>query len=49
VVKNTISARISEELYFSQEDLSTFKGYKCAVLKINNDYWKQVQDEKNRQ
>jgi len=41
--------RISEELHFSKEDLSTFEGYKWAVLKIDNDHWKQVQEEKNRQ
>ena len=49
VVKDVISARISEELYFSKKDLSTFEGYKRAVLKIDNDHWKQVQEEKNRQ
>jgi len=49
VVKNAIPARISEELCFSKEDLFTFEGYKQAVLKINNDHWKQVQEEKNRQ
>jgi len=49
VVKDAIPVRISEKLCFSQEDLLMFKGYKCAVLKIDNDHWKQVQDEKNRQ
>lgn len=49
VVKDAIPARISEELCFSKEDLSTFKGYKQAVLKIDNDHWKQVQEKKNRQ
>jgi len=49
VVKDTISTRISEELYSSKEDLSTFKGYKQAVLKIDNDHWQWVQEKKNRQ
>jgi len=49
VVKDTISTRISEELYSSKEDLSTFEGYKQAVLKIDNDHWQWVQEEKNRQ
>ena len=49
VVKNAIPVRISEELCFSWEDLSMFKGYKCAVLKIDNDHWKRVQNKKNRQ
>ena len=49
VVKDTILARISKELCFSKEDLSTFEEYKWAVLKIDNDHWKRVQEEKNRQ
>ena len=38
VVKDTILARISEELRFSRKNLSMFEGYKHAVLKIYNDH-----------
>ena len=48
VVKDTILARISEELCYSREDLSSFEGYKRAVLRINNNFWRQIQDEKNK-
>jgi len=48
VVKDTIPSRISEELRFSKEDLSTFEGYKWAVLKVDNDHWRQIQEEKNK-
>jgi len=48
VVKGAIPARISEELHYSREDLSSFEGYKRAVLRINNNFWRQIQDEKNK-
>jgi len=38
VVKDTILSRISEELHFSKKDLSTFKEYKRAVLKMDDNY-----------
>jgi len=38
VVKNTISTRISEKLHYSQENLSSFEGYKRAVMRINDNY-----------
>jgi len=47
-VKDAISTRISEELHFSREDLSSFKGYKRAVMRIDNNYWRQIQDDKNK-
>ena len=48
VVKDTIPTRISEELHYSQEDLSSFKGYKRAVMRVDDNYWRQVQDDKNK-
>jgi len=38
VVKDTILTRISKELCYSQEDLSSFEGYKRAVMRVNNNY-----------
>ena len=38
VIKNTILERISEELYFRKENISTFEGLKRVVLKIDSDY-----------
>ena len=49
VVKDAIPPRISEELRYSKEDLSTFEGLKRAVLKIDSDHWRRVSDEKQRQ
>jgi len=48
VVKDAVPARISDELRYSKEDLSSFEGYKQAVLRIDNNYWRQVQDKKNK-
>ena len=42
VVKDAIPPRISKELCYSKEDLSTFKGLKRAVLKIDSDHWRRV-------
>jgi len=49
VVKNAILPCICSELHFCKEDMSMFKGLKQAVLKIDNNYWKRIQDNKNRQ
>ena len=49
VVKDTIPPRISEELRYSKEDLSTFEGLKRAVLKIDSDYWRRISDDKQKQ
>jgi hypothetical protein len=49
VVKDSIPPRITDELRFSREDTSTFEGFKRAVLRIDNDYWKRKQDEANKQ
>jgi len=48
VVKDAIPARTSEELHYSREDLSLFEGYKRAVMRIDNNYWRQIQDKKNQ-
>ena len=48
VVKDIILERISEELYFSKKDISTFKDLKRAVLKINSDYWRRVNNNRQR-
>lgn len=49
VVKDAIPPRITDELRYSREDTSTFEGFKRAVLKIDNDYWKKKQDDANKQ
>ena len=43
-----LPSRISNELRFSRENLSTFKGLKRAVMRIDSDYWRHVQDGKNK-
>jgi hypothetical protein len=48
VVKDAIPPRISNELRFSREDTSTFEGFKQAVLRIDNDYWRKKQDDANK-
>ena len=47
-MKDALPTRISEELHFSREDLSTFEGLKRAVMRIDSDYWRHVQDGKNK-
>ena len=39
---------IREELRFSHEDVSSFKGLKRAVMQIDNDFWKRHQEDKNK-
>jgi len=48
VVKDAIPTRISKELCYSKEDLSSFEGYKWAVMRIDNNHWKYIQEEKNK-
>jgi Domain of unknown function (DUF4939) len=48
VVKDAIPARISREIPYSREDTDSFDGYRKAVLRIDNDYWKKKQDDENR-
>ena len=49
VVKDAVPHRITDELRFSREDTTTFEGFKNAVLRIDNDYWKRKQDDTNKQ
>ena len=48
IVKDTIPNWIWDELHYSQEDVLSFEGFKRAVLQIDNDYWKRIQDNKKR-
>ena len=48
VVKDAIPNRIQDKLCYSQEDVLSFEGFKRAVLQIDNDYWKRIQDDKKR-
>ena len=48
MVKNTISKRISKKLHFSKEDISIFESLKKVVLKIDNNYWRRVSDNRQR-
>jgi len=47
VVKDALPPRISDELYFSRKDLSTFEGLKRTVMRIDSDYWRCIQERKN--
>jgi len=40
--------RISKELCYNQEDLLSFKGYKRAMIRIDDNHWRQAQDDKNK-
>jgi len=42
VVKDAIPNQIRDELRYSQEDMSSFEGFKRVVLWIDNDYWKRI-------
>ena len=48
MVKNAIPTRICDKLRYSQEDMSSFEGFKRVVLRIDNDHWKRIQDNKNK-
>ena len=48
MVKDAIPNCIRDELRYSQEDMSSFEGFKRAVLRIDNDYWKRAQDNRNK-
>ena len=48
VVKDSIPNHIRDELRYSQEDISSFEQFKRVVLQIDNDYWKRIQDDKNK-
>ena len=48
VVKDAIPNCIRDKLCYSVENVSSFEGFKRAVLCINNNYWKKVQDDKNK-
>ena len=42
VVKDTILNCIQDKLYYSQENVLFFEGFKRAVLWIDSNYWKRV-------
>ena len=48
VVKDAILNCIHNKLRFSHKDVLTFEGLKRAVIKIDNDFWKQHQEEKHK-
>jgi len=48
VVKDALPSHIRDKLRFSHKDLSSFKGLKRAILKIDNDFWKCHQEDKNK-
>jgi len=48
VVKDTLLSHIRDKLCFSHKDVLFFKGLKKAVLRINNDFWKRQQEDKNK-
>ncbi|HEV7736279.1 MAG TPA: hypothetical protein VGO47_02760 [Chlamydiales bacterium] len=49
IVKEAIPTRIRDELRFAREDIDTFEGFREAVLRIDNEYWKRKKDDANRQ
>jgi len=48
VVKDVFPTQICDELCFCHENISLFEGLKRAVLRIDNNYWKQNLEESNR-
>ena len=48
MIKDTIPNCIQDELHYSQEDISSFEEFKRTVLQIDNNYWKRIQDDKNK-
>ena len=48
VVKDALPSHICDKLHFCHEDISTFEGLKRAVLRIDNNYWKQTLEEQNK-
>ena len=48
MVKDALPSCIQDELRFSYEDTSHFKGLKRAVLWIDNNYWKHHLEEKKK-
>ena len=48
VVKDAIPPCIHNELHFSHENMSSFEGFKRAIMRIDSDYWRRTQDNKNR-
>jgi hypothetical protein len=48
-VKEAIPSRITDELRFAREDIATFEGFREAVLRIDNEYWKRKKDDANKQ
>jgi len=49
LVKDAIPSRIRDELRFTHEDVSSFEGFKRAVMRIDNNYWRRIQEDKNKQ
>jgi len=48
VVKDALPSYICDELHFCHKDISTFEGLKRAVLRVDNNYWKQTLEEPNK-
>ena len=48
VVKDALSSHIHDELCFCHKDISTFKGLKRVVLRVDNNYWKRTLEESNK-
>jgi len=48
VVKDAIPNCIHDKLHYSQEDMLSFEEFKRAVLHIDNNYWKRIQNNKNK-
>jgi len=48
VVKDALPIYIRDELRFSHKDILSFEGLKRAMMRIDNNYWKCQQEEKNK-
>ena len=48
VVKDTILNYIQDKLYYSQKNILFFEGFKRAVLQIDNNYQKRIQNNRNK-
>lgn len=47
-VKDAIPNKIKDKLWYSQENVLSFEGFKKVVLRINNDCWRRLQDKRNK-
>jgi len=48
IVKDAIPSRIKDELWYSQKNILSFERFNKAVLRIDNDYWRRIQNKRSK-